>query len=149
MESTNEIENEVNKEGIINNIPKSINISNKFIIEKKQQLIPEKKPPVKHFRRNSLIINKLRISKSPKISNDLLKKDLKDNNILVNSIVKSEDFNSITTKSTINDKLKKVTFSTIEIIRIQNYKKFNKLNSTKKIENIYYNNSENNDCIIY
>ena len=149
MESTNEIENEVNKEGIINNIPKSINISNKFIIEKKQQLIPEKKPPVKHFRRNSLIINKLRISKSPKISNNLLKKDLKDNNILVNSIVKSEDFNSITTKSTINDKLKKVTFSTIEIIRIQNYKKFNKLNSTKKIENIYYNNSENNDCIIY
>ena len=32
-----------------------------------------------------------------------------------------------------HDKLKKVTFSTVEIIRVANYKKYNKLNSIKKI----------------
>ncbi len=45
--------------------------------------------------------------------------------------LKSEDNNSTTSKSSINDKIKKVTFSTVEIIRIKNYKNYNKLNSYK------------------
>ena len=35
----------------------------------------------------------------------------------------------------INDKIKKVTFSTVEIIRIENFKRYNKMNTLKKNEN--------------
>ena len=47
-----------------------------------------------------------------------------------------------------NDKLKKVTFSTVEIIRVANYKKYNKLNTIKKNVN---NNSWIGDqnCFIF
>ena len=64
--------------------------------------------------------------------------------------LKNEDFNSATTKfstDTVNDKIKKVTFSTVEIIRIENYKKYNKLNTIKKNE-IKNNDSLDNNCIL-
>ena len=47
-----------------------------------------------------------------------------------------------------NDKIKKVTFSTVEIIRIENYKKYNKINVIKKNEN-YNNTQSNNNCISF
>ena len=131
MEYNDENENELEPEGIINNIPKSINISNKFLSES----ISENS--LKYFRQNSLIMN------NSKIKTELSEKDFKNNNILNNTVriekgknnLKNEDSNSYTTKSTINDKLKKVTFSTVEIIRISNFKKYNKLNTFKKNEN--------------
>ena len=63
--------------------------------------------------------------------------------------LKNEDFTSTTTKfstGSINDKIKKVTFSTVEIIRVENYKKYNKLNTIKKNE--INNVSMENNCIL-
>ena len=129
MESINEneLETESETEGIINNIPNSINLSNKF----------QSEPSPKHFRQYSLTLNSLNI---PTI---LSAKDFKNNDNFNNTVrldkykyqFKFEDSNSTTTKSSINDKLKKVTFSTVEIIRVKNYKKYNRLNSIKKNEN--------------
>ena len=129
MESINEneLETESETEGIINNIPNSINLSNKFQSESSP----------KHFRQYSLTLNSLNI---PTI---LSAKDFKNNDNSNNTVrldkykyqFKFEDSNSTATKSSINDKLKKVTFSTVEIIRVKNYKKYNRLNSIKKNEN--------------
>ena len=128
-------------EGFINKIPLSINISNKFLSESKSCL--------KHCRKNSIVINRINIP------HKLSEKDL-DNDILNNTVrydkykynLKSEDSNSTTSKSSMNDKLKKVTFSTVEIIRVANYKKYNKLNTIKKNVN---NNSWIGDqnCFIF
>ena len=60
-----------------------------------------------------------------------------------------KDINLLTTKfsiDSINDKIKKVTFTTVEIIRVENYKKYNKLNTTKKNEN--YNSFKEDNCAI-
>ena len=130
MESINEndeLETESETEGIINNIPNSINLSNKFQTESSP----------KHFRQYSLTLNSLNI---PTV---LSAKDFKNNDNFNNTVrldkykyqLKFEDSNSTATKSSINDKLKKVTFSTVEIIRVKNYKKYNRLNSIKKNEN--------------
>ena len=121
------METEIDSEGIINNIPNSINLSNKFLSES----------PSKHFRQNSLTLNIINI---PTI---LSAKDFKNNAIFNNTVrpdnykyqLKFEDSNSTATKSSINDELKKVTFSTVEIIRVKNYKKYNRSNSIKKNEN--------------
>jgi hypothetical protein len=121
MEYNNEIE-----EGRIN-VPKSLNISNKFFIDHN--------PKCRHFRQNSLNLNNL------KASPNLYQSDFKNKDILNNTVkidkyknyLKTEDNNSTTTKTSVHDKLKKVTFSTVEIIRVANYKKYNKLNSIKKI----------------
>ena len=43
--------------------------------------------------------------------------------------LKRTDSNSTTSINTNTDKIKRVTFSTVEIIRIKNFKRFNKLNS--------------------
>ena len=136
-------ENELDTdEGIINKIPISINISNKFLSESKSCL-------KKHCRKNSIVINRLNIP------NKLSEKDF-DNDILNNTVrydkykynIKSEDSNSTTSKSSINDKFKKVTFSTVEIIRVANYKKYNKLNTIKKNVNNYSWLTEQN-CFIF
>ena len=64
--------------------------------------------------------------------------------------IKNYDCYSITTNSSINDKaVKKVTFSTVEIIRVAKYKKYNALNNFSKI-NIQKNmedvkNNKNDD----
>ena len=129
MEYNTEIE-----EGRIN-VPKSLNISNKFFIDQS--------PKYRHLRQNSLNLSK------PKTSPNLIETDFKNKDIFNNTVkidkyknyLKTEDNNSTTTKTSMHDKLKKVTFSTVEIIRVANYKKYNKLNSIKKIgneeENIY------------
>ena len=82
--------------------------------------------------------------------------DIIDNDILNNTVrydkykynIKSDDSNSTTSKSSINDKFKKVTFSTVEIIRVANYKKYNKLNTIKKNVNNYSWLTEQN-CFIF
>ena len=64
--------------------------------------------------------------------------------------LKKEDFTSATTKlsaGSINDKIKRVTFSTVEIIRVENYKKYNKLNTVKKNE--INKASMDNNCILF
>ena len=122
-------------------VPKSINISNKFLCDKKTT-------PHKFYRKNSLSINTLNIP------SNIGEKDYTKNSIL-NTVrvdkykynLKFEDSNSTATKFSINDKLKKVTFSTVEIIRVENYKKYNKLNAIKRSNNnswIDYNN-----CLIF
>ena len=64
--------------------------------------------------------------------------------------LKNDDLNSASTKysvGSINDKIKRVTFSTVEIIRVEKYKKYNKLNTMKKNEeNISINKS---NCILF
>ena len=143
MESINEndeLETESETEGIINNIPNSINLSNKFQTESSP----------KHFRQYSLTLNSLNI---PTV---LSAKDFKNNDNFNNTVrldkykyqLKFEDSNSTATKSSINDKLKKVTFSTVEIIRVKNYKKYNRSNSIKKNENNDGLLTEDN-CLIY
>ena len=121
MEYNTEIE-----EGRIN-VPKSLNISNKFFIDQN--------PKFRHFRQNSLNLSKLKISPNL-IESDFKNKDIFNNTVKIDkykSYLKTEDNNSTTTKTSMHDKLKKVTFSTVEIIRVANYKKYNKLNSIKKI----------------
>jgi hypothetical protein len=66
--------------------------------------------------------------------------------------LKNEDGISISestkvSRGSINYKIKKVTFSTVEIIRIENYKKYNKLNTAKKSEN--YKIESDNYCIMF
>ena len=65
--------------------------------------------------------------------------------------LKRADSNSATSVATNTDKIKKVTFSTVEIIRIQNYKQFNKANSYKVDDfNAGINNLNNDDyCQIF
>ena len=60
----------------------------------------------------------------------------------------NRDINSTTTKTSEdpNDKIKKVTFSTVEIIRDFSFKKYNKLNTSKKNEN--YNSFIDDNCTI-
>ena len=90
-------------EGKINNIPKTINTSNRFL----NNTIPkDQKNSINNVPLNSKVFLKSYISK-----------------------LKSVGSNSTTSINSNNEKIKKVTFSTVEIIRIKNYKQFNKLNS--------------------
>ena len=90
-------------EGKINNIPKTINTSNRFL----NNTIPkDQKNQINNVPLNSKVFLKSYISK-----------------------LKSVGSNSTTSINSNNEKIKKVTFSTVEIIRIKNYKQFNKSNS--------------------
>ena len=137
MEYNNEIE-----EGIIN-IPKSMYIANKFFTHQNPQKLIS--------RQNSISSNMM---KSPFI---LKEKDFRNRDIIKSPTkfdtyrynMKIEDNFSTTTKASVHDKLKKVTFSTVEIIRVENYKKYNKLNTIKKVENDYFNESYNKICSIF
>ena len=57
--------------------------------------------------------------------------------------LKRTDSNSTTSINTNTDKIKRVTFSTVEIIRIKNFKRFNKLNSYTNDEIKYEKNNNN------
>ena len=103
MKFDNEI---IIEEGKINNIPKTINVSYRLINNS-----------TKTDQRNS--INNIPINT---INNKMFIKNYI-------SKLKSVGSNSTTSINSNNDKIKKVTFSTVEIIRIKNYKQFNKLNS--------------------
>ena len=120
MKFDNEI---VIEEGKINNIPKTINASYRLLNNS-----------TKKDQRNS--INNVPINK---INNKMFIKNYI-------SKLKSVGSNSTTSINSNNDKIKKVTFSTVEIIRIKNYKQFNKLNSyladEKKNKSIKIKNNE-------
>ena len=104
-------------------------MSNIFLLEKTEL-------SSKHFRQNSFTLNNSNIN----IPTVLSAKDFNNHDILSNTVrlsnnkykLNCEDNNSTATKSSINDKLKKVTFSTVEIIRVKNYKEYNRLNTVKK-----------------
>ena len=64
--------------------------------------------------------------------------------------------NSLTTNTSYGEKsMKKVTFSTVEIIRVEKYKKYNALcnfskNQIKKnLEDVKQNDTESNSCFIF
>ena len=136
-------ENELENEGEIN-IPRITTHPAKFLDDKKLQ-----KPLLKL---NSLRLDNKLISssKNDNYLNPYDKFNLTEriNKYKIN--LKNDDLNSATTKfsmGSVNDKIKKVTFSTVEIIRIENYKKYNKINTIKKNEeNISINES---NCTIF
>ena len=103
MKFDNEI---VIEEGKINNIPKTINASYRLLNNstKKDQRKSINNVPLNTIKNKMFIKNYI-------------------------SKLKSVGSNSTTSINSNNDKIKKVTFSTVEIIRIKNYKQFNKLNS--------------------
>ena len=129
---------EDDNEGKIN-IPKVMKLSNKSFLYKKMKL--------DSYRKNNLsnISVKSFLSDTNYDNNDKL-----NNTVIIDKnkfFLKNEDNNSTTSKSSMNDKIKKVTFSTVEIIRVKNYKRYNKLNTAKKNEN--YNDSFDINCTIF
>ena len=133
MEEDCEIENE----GIINR-PKIMKLSSLSFMNKKYKLDDKK----------------IKNSSSTNMSSIFLDNNSEDINEQLNNTIiidrnkfffKNEDNNSTITKSQINEKIKKVTFSTIEIIRVKNYKRYNKLNTAKKNEDKI---SSYNNCIL-
>ena len=101
---------------------------------------------------NSLIPDDL--SDFPILTEDFFNSEDKFN--LIQSIpenklnIKNDDINSATTKISVGsneEKIKKVTFSIVEIIRVENYKKYNKLNIFKKNDN--NNTTSDNECRLF
>ena len=136
-------ETEIENEGKIN-IPKITTIPTKFI--------EDKNIPIPFYRINSLQ------TKTKNIELDLKDCDFKSGYKLncttkiktYRNSLKSEDNSSYTTKlsmGSINEKIKKVTFSTVEIIRIENFKGYNKMNTLKKNENNIISTFSN--CILF
>ena len=126
------MENEVYKEEEIY-IPKLQTIKEAFMGQKNDQIS-------KYSRNRSCITNLGLFSKSCinfkgdyTYDNDEIICDNKSN-INKNKLHKLVETNSTTTINTVHCKFKKVTFSTVEIIRVQNYKLYNKINSVKKEE---------------
>ena len=131
-------------EGEINKIPKTINVSKRFL---SRNYSPNK---YKNFLNNyyntkkeELPINEIKINidnkrvdklNKPMISFEINKHKVK---------LKRTDSNSTTSINTNTDKIKRVTFSTVEIIRIKNFKRFNKLNSYTNDEIKYEKNNNN------
>ena len=78
-------------------------------------------------KKNSFLGDKSPIKKEAKLKNTIYR---------INTYnIKNNDCNSITTSSSNNDKsVKKVTFSTVEIIRVEKYKKYNAVNNYSKID---------------
>ena len=130
--------NEDDNEGEIN-IPKVMKLSNKSFLYKKMKLDNYRKNNLSNISVNSFL------SDTNYDNNDKL-----NNTVIIDKnkfFLKNEDNNSTTSKSSMNDKIKKVTFSTVEIIRVKNYKRYNKLNTAKKNEN--NNDSFDINCTIF
>ena len=137
-------ETEIGGEGKIN-IPKITRIPAKFLTYKKA---PPSYRRINSIEKKNKILS-LNLNSAYFKPNDIFKHTAKIRNCRFN--LKDEDISrSSTTKITrgsINDKIKKVTFSTVEIIRVENYKKYNRMNIYKKIEN---NDSfTDNQCIVF
>ena len=129
--------NEDDNEGEIN-IPKVMKLSNKSFLYKKMKLDNYRKNNLSNISVNSFL------SDTNYDNNDKL-----NNTVIIDKnkfFLKNEDNNSTTSKSSMNDKIKKVTFSTVEIIRVKNYKRYNKLNTAKKNEEV---ENEFNNCILF
>ena len=118
----------ISAEGKINNIPK-ISKTPSHILQLNYS--PNKYKNVLH---NYYLTKR---EKSPKLN--IIKLDFKKNYKLNEKLgfnkyrfkINRTDSNSTTSVTTNTDKIKKVTFSTVEIIRIKNYKQSNKSNSYK------------------
>ena len=134
-------------EGEINNIPKTINVSKRFL---SRNYSPKNYKTILYnyysSRNVNNSINKINYRNIPKINKSIDTIELNKYKIKL----KRTESNSTTSISSNNEKIKKVTFSTIEIIRIQNYKKFNRLNSykTDEIQKANHNYDDNN-CSIF
>ena len=108
-------------EGKINLIPKTIKVS--------KRMIPNNNTPSKY----KIVLNKYFKAKREQNLNEI-KINKPMNTIEINKHrvkLKRTESNSTTSVNTNTEKIKRVTFSTVEIIRIQNFKQFNRLNSYK------------------
>ena len=108
-------------EGKINLIPKTIKVS--------KRMIPNNNTPSKY----KIVLNKYFKAKREQNLNEI-KINKPMNAIEINKHrvkLKRTESNSTTSVNTNTEKIKRVTFSTVEIIRIQNFKQFNRLNSYK------------------
>ena len=86
---------------------------------------------------------------------------LKNRLIRNNTYKTKEECNSITTDSSSSNKkerIKKVTFSTVEIIRVEKYKKYNAINNFSKtnieknmeeVKNNIYNKDNKPSCLVF
>ena len=111
-------------EGKINLIPKTIKVS--------KRMLPNNNTPSKY----KIVLNKYFKAKREQNLNDI-KINKPMNTIEINKHrvkLKRTESNSTTSVNTNTEKIKRVTFSTVEIIRIQNFKQFNRLNSYKNDE---------------
>ena len=108
-------------EGKINLIPKTIKVS--------KRMLPNNNTPSKY----KIVLNKYFKAKKEQNLNEIrINKPM--NTIEINKHrvkLKRTESNSTTSVNTNTEKIKRVTFSTVEIIRIQNFKQFNRLNSYK------------------
>ena len=108
-------------EGKINLIPKTIKVS--------KRMLPNNNTPSKY----KIVLNKYFKAKREQNLNEI-KINKPINTIEINKHrvkLKRTESNSTTSVNTNTEKIKRVTFSTVEIIRIQNFKQFNRLNSYK------------------
>ena len=108
-------------EGKINLIPKTIKVS--------KRMLPNNNTPSKY----KIVLNKYFKAKIEQNLNEI-KINKPMNTIEINKHrvkLKRTESNSTTSVNTNTEKIKRVTFSTVEIIRIQNFKQFNRLNSYK------------------
>ena len=111
-------------EGKINLIPKTIKLS--------KRMLPNNNTPSKY----KIVLNKYFKAKREQNLNEI-KINKPINTIEINKHrvkLKRTESNSTTSVNTNTEKIKRVTFSTVEIIRIQNFKQFNRLNSYKNDE---------------
>ena len=101
--------------------------------------------------KNLFLEDKKRLKQSLKVNNKI------DRISTIKNKKKNFDCYSITTSSSYNDKtVKKVTFSTVEIIRVEKYKKYNAMNNyskayiQKNMENVKNNNiNDESTCFIF
>ena len=134
MDTNDELENE---EKI--NYPKIINLQSQLLSNKKNKLsLKDDQNNIDNDDLNS-IISKDDFEEKVKINNPLIKFKNKTNK-------KSEDNISTTIKSSNNDKIKNVTFSTVEIIRVESYKQYYKINTIKKKDIKFL---EGKNCFIF
>ncbi len=110
-------------EGKINLIPKTIKVS--------KRMLPNNNIPSKY----KIVLNKYFKAKREQNLNEIkINKPMNTIEIEINKHrvkLKRTESNSTTSVNTNTEKIKRVTFSTVEIIRIQNFKQFNRLNSYK------------------
>ena len=137
-----------------------------------------KKPKLVNLKRNKTFDNKLFIDLDTDISEmdvnikkyETIKKKnlfldtepkLKNRLIRNNTYKTKEECNSITTDSSSSNKkerIKKVTFSTVEIIRVEKYKKYNAINNFSKtnieknmeeVKYSIYNKDNKPSCLVF
>ena len=135
MEENYDVENEE-----IINIPKIMSLSDLLSEEKKLKLNKQKTRNLSISSVNSFLSY-----------NDLNDNEKFNKNDVVDKNIRNRHSNSITSRSSLDEKNKKVTFTNVEVIRVKNYKRYNKLNTSKKNEEeeIKNNNSSDFNCILF